>query len=79
MDNVIHVNFGNNTVDVEDEYIIEIHLNTELDNYLDCLRVEGIDEDDVLEVEEAINNADVYFAADDVVQKFADEWLEQFL
>ena len=35
MDNVIHVNFGNNTVDVEDEYIIEVHLNTELDHYLD--------------------------------------------
>jgi len=79
MNNVIHVNFGNNVVDAEEEFVIEVQLNTELDDYLDSLREKGIDEDDVLEVEEAINDADVYFAADDVVQKFADEWLEQFL
>lgn len=79
MNNVIHVNFGNNVVDAEEEFVIEVQLNTELDDYLDSLREKGIDEDDVLEVEEAINDVDVYFAADDVVQKFADEWLEQFL
>ena len=79
MNNVIHVNFGNNVVDAEEEFVIEVQLNTELDDYLDSLREQGVDEDDVLEVEEAIADYEVYVAADDVVQKFADEWLEQFL
>ena len=79
MNNVIHVYFGNNAVGAEDEFVIEVQLNTELDDYLDSLREKGIDEDDVLEVEEAIADYEVYVAADDVVQKFADEWLEQFL
>lgn len=79
MNNVIHVDFGNNAVGAEDEFVIEVQLNTELDDYLDSLREKGIDEDDVLEVEEAIADYEVYVAADDVVQKFADEWLEQFL
>ena len=79
MNNVIHVNFGNNVVDAEEEFVIEVQLNTELDDYLDSLREQGVDEEDVLEVEEAIADYEVYVAADDVVQKFADEWLEQFL
>ena len=79
MDNVIHVDFGNNAVDAEDELMIEVQLNTELDDYLDSLRELGIDEDDVLEVEEAIADYTVYAAADEVVQELADGWLKNLL
>ena len=79
MNNVIHVDFGNNAVDAEDELMIEVQLNTELDDYLDSLRELGIDEDDVLEVEEAIADYTVYAAADEVVQELADGWLKNLL
>lgn len=79
MNNVIHVNFGNNVVDAEDELVIEVQLNTDLDDYLDSLRELGVDEDDILETVDAINDMDVYFAADDEVKAFADGWFNQFL
>ncbi len=79
MDNVIHVDFGSNAVDAEDELMIEVQLNTELDDYLDSLRELGIDEDDVLEVEEAIADYTAYAAADEVVQELADGWLKNLL
>ena len=47
--------------------------------YLDSLREKGIEEDDILDTLDAINNANAYFAADEVVQEFADGWLNQFL
>ena len=76
---MIHVDFGNNAVDAEDELMIEVQFNTELDDYLDSLRELGIDEDDVLEVEEAIADYTVYAAADEVVQELADGWLKNLL
>ena len=47
--------------------------------YLDSLREKGVDDEDILDIIDAINNADAYFAADEVVQEFADGWLSQFL
>ena len=35
--------------------------------------------EDILEVIDAILDKDAYFAADEVVQEFADGWLYQFL
>ena len=54
MDNVIYVDFSNNPDDSEYEFVIEVDPNTELDHYLDSIRTLGLDEDDVLEVKEAI-------------------------
>jgi len=83
MDNVIHVNFGNKTDDIEDgqdnEFVIGVQLNTPLDHYLDSLRTLGLDEDDVLEVADAIEDYEIYAAADDVIQKFADGWLTNLI
>jgi hypothetical protein len=47
--------------------------------YLDSLREQGVDDEDILDTIDAINNADAYFAADDEVKTFADGWLHQFL
>lgn len=47
--------------------------------YLDNLREEGVDDEDIQEILDAILDKDVYFAADEVVQEFADGWLHQFL
>jgi hypothetical protein len=71
MSNVIHVEFGKkNDTQYEPE---------SLTAYLDSLREQGVDDEDILETIDAINNADAYFAADEVVQEFADGWLKQFL
>ena len=83
MDNVIHVDFTNKTVEAEDsqdnEFVIGVYLNTPLDHYLDSLRTLGLDEDDVLEVADAIDDYEIYAAADNVVQKFADGWFATLL
>jgi hypothetical protein len=50
-----------------------------LTTYIDSLRAMGAEDDDLIEVIEAINDMDVYFAADDEVKAFADGWLHQFL
>ena len=71
MSNVIHVEFGkkNDVQEVPDS----------LTAYLDTLRVQGVDDEDILDTIDAINNVDAYFAADDEVKTFADGWLHQFL
>ena len=83
MDNVIHVDFTNKTVEAEDsqdnEFVIGVYLNTPLDHYLDSLRTLGLDEDDVLEVADAIDDYEIYAASDEVVRKFADGWLQNLL
>jgi hypothetical protein len=72
MDNVIHVDFSNKANE-------ERLTMSALDYYLDGLRTLGLDEDDVLDVADAINSYDEYITADDVVQKFADGWLKNLL
>lgn len=83
MDNVIHVDFTSKTTEDEgvqdNEFVIGVYLNTPLDHYLDSLRTLGLDEDDVQEIADAIEDYDIYAAADDVVQKFADGWLTNLL
>ena len=71
MNNVIHVDFSkkNNTQEVPES----------LTAYLDSLREQGVDDEDILDTIDAINNVDAYFAADDEVKSFADGWLHQFL
>ena len=71
MSNVIHVEFGNKN---ELQEVPE-----SLTAYLDSLRGKGIVEDDILDTIDAIDDMDVYFAADDVVKAFADGWLKKFL
>lgn len=74
MSNVIHVEFGKKNV------VQEVFDNdSDLTAYLDSLREQGVDDEDILEVIDAISDKDAYFAADEVVQQFADGWLHQFL
>lgn len=75
MDNVIKVDFGKKKVTEQQCVPVELGLTA----YLDSLRNQGIAEDDILDVIDAIVDKDMYFAADDVVQKFADGWLHRFL
>jgi hypothetical protein len=76
MNNVIHVEFGkkNNAQDVPGT-----DTALSLSAYLDSLREQGVDDEDILDTIDAINNVDAYFAADDEVKTFADGWLHQFL
>ena len=76
MSNVIHVDFGKKN-DVQD--VPGTDTAPSLTAYLDSLREQGVDDEDILEVIDAINDADLYFAADDEVKAFADGWLHQFL
>ena len=63
---------------MDDLQTLSTNLNS-LSEYLDSLREQGVDDEDILEVIDAINDKDAYFAADEVVQEFADGWLHQFL
>jgi hypothetical protein len=71
---VIHIDFSRKNVMQQDGMI-----NPNLVLYLDSLREKGIVEDDILDTVDAINDADVYFAADDEIKAFADGWLHQFV
>lgn len=75
MGEVIHVEFGK--MDIEEQEVLGVNLD--LTAYLDTLRNQGIIEDDILDIIDAINDMDAYFAADDEVKTFADGWLQQFL
>lgn len=74
MGEVIHLDFSRKNVMQQDGMI-----NPDLVMYLDSLREKGIEDDDILDVIDAINDTDAYFAADEVVQEFANGWLQQFL
>ena len=76
MGDVIHVEFGKKNVECQQRVPGE---DPSLTAYLDWLRESGVDDEDILEVIDAILDKDVYFAADGVVQEFADGWLHQFL
>jgi hypothetical protein len=75
MSNVIQVEFGKKNVTEVQGTDTAISLTA----YLDSLREQGVDDEDILETIDAINNVDAYFAADDEVKTFADGWLHQFL
>lgn len=75
MSNVIHVEFSKKNAIVQQSVPVEPSLTA----YLDSLRDSGVDDEDILEVVDAILDKDAYFAADEVVQEFADGWLHQFL
>ena len=76
MSNVIQVEFGKKN-NVQDVPGTDTALS--LSAYLDSLREQGVDDEDILDTIDAINNVDAYFAADDEVKTFADGWLHQFL
>ena len=76
MSNVIHVDFGKKNIEQE---VPGTDTAPSLTAYLDSLREQGVDDEDILEVIDAINDVDIYFAADDEVKSFADGWLHQFL
>lgn len=66
MGEVIHVNFSKNREDT-------------ISSYLESLRDMGIDEEDVLEVQDAINDLEVYMDSDEDIKIFANSYLEKFL
>lgn len=66
MGQVIHVDFSTRN-----------HHQNELSVYLDYLRTGGLDEDDVLDIQDAILDKDRYFEADEIIQEFANSWFEQ--
>jgi hypothetical protein len=76
MGDVIHVEFGKKNVVQE---VPGTDTAPSLTAYLDSLREQGVDDEDILDTIDAINNVDVYLAADDEVKTFADGWLHQFL
>jgi hypothetical protein len=76
MSNVICVEFGKKNVAQE---VPGTDTASSLTAYLNSLREKGVDEDDILDILDAINDMDIYFTADEVVQEFADGWLQQFL
>ena len=78
MSNVIHVDFGKTNVIAQQRASLS-ETDPSLTAYLDSLREIGVDDEDILEVIDAILDKDAYFAADEVVQEFADGWLHQFL
>lgn len=71
MGEVIQVEFGKKNVTQE--------VPESLTAYLDSLREQGVDDEDILDTIDAINNLYAYAAADDEVKTFADGWLHQFL
>ena len=78
MSNVIHVEFGKKNVEeISQQGVLENP--SSLTAYLYSLREIGVDDEDILEVIDAILDKDAYVAADEVVQEFADGWLHQFL
>ena len=67
MSNIIHVNFQNRcrtTKAPEDD----------LSRYLDQLRADGLDEDDIADVVDAIRDPAHYDPADDVVKDLVDAY-----
>lgn len=75
MSNVIQVDFSKKNAIMQQSVPVEPSLTA----YLDSLREMGVDDEDILEVIDAILDKDAYFAADEVVQEFADGWLHKFL
>ena len=76
MDNVVFVNFG------QQEPVLFSRVDQVSDSieaYLDQLRGSGLDEDDVIDVRDAITSYDAYAVSDDVVQSFADTFNSQYL
>ena len=67
MNNVIHVDFRKQNTNTDS-----------LEDYLQTLRINGIDEDDVLDTKEAIENYHMYETADQDIQLFADGWFQRF-
>ena len=67
MGQVIHVDFSTRN-----------HYQNGLSVYLNYLRAVGLDEDDVLDVQDAILDKDQYLEADEVIQEFANDWFEKF-
>jgi len=76
MSNVIQVEFGKKNATQE---VPGTDTASSLTAYLDSLREQGVDDEDILDTIDAINNVDAYFAADDEVKTFADGWLRNFL
>ena len=76
MSNVIHLEFGKKN---DAQEVPGTDTASSLTAYLDSLREQGVDDEDILETIDAINDVDAYFAADDEVKTFADGWLHQFL
>jgi uncharacterized protein YggE len=76
MSNVIQVEFGKKNATQQVPGTDTAH---SLTAYLDSLREQGVDDEDILDTIDAINNLYAYAAADDEVKTFADGWLHQFL
>lgn len=71
------------TVDFSKKNVIGRQVNPSIGDgltaYLDSLRESGLDEDDVLDILDAITDMKLYLNADPEVKTFADVWIEKFL
>ena len=67
MSNVIYVDFTANPKGVE--------TSTRFEQFLALLREQGLDEDDILEVVDAIRDPEYYLTVDDDIKDIADAWL----
>ena len=75
MNNVIYLDFDKKNAQMQQEVPESNDLS--LAAYLDHLRENGIDEDDILETINAINSYETYINADYEIQQFADGWFSQ--
>ena len=67
MSNVVYVDFTVNPKGVETSMAFE--------QFLSLLRSQGLDEDDILEVVDAIRDPEYYDTVDDEIKDIADAWL----
>ena len=63
---------------IQVDFSTRSHNQNGLSVYLDYLRASGIDEDDVLDIQDAILYKHHYLAADEIIQEFANGWFEKF-
>jgi hypothetical protein len=71
MDNVIFVDFRNKHILGKKIYETDF---SSLDEYFNFLLSEGLEMDDILDINDAIQDADFYMQADPVVQDLANFW-----
>jgi hypothetical protein len=86
MAEIIHVDFNKKRVTAQIHMLFDetpeftsVPDMSSLEAYLDSLRAMGAEEDDIIDIREAINDYEAYKNADDEIQSFADGWISQFL
>lgn len=68
MSNIVHINF-------QHRCRVERQPNADFEQFLQMLRDQGLDEDDVLEVTDAVQDPEYYETVDEDIRTIADAWL----